>query len=107
MIGEGEESRQGEYEGEEMAEEGERMERGEEEGDEGEDIALESTGNALNLQYVLGFNKQIPGGVHDLTGPDRTVIYIYIYILDYLELTYIQWRIIFVRSYFTQRDIQE
>lgn len=31
--------------------------------------------NALNLKWVLGFNKDIINGVHNLTSADRTEIF--------------------------------
>ena len=35
----------------------------------------ESSFNALNLQWVMGFNKSIIQGVHNLTTEDRTEIF--------------------------------
>jgi hypothetical protein len=49
-------------------------------GDEGDDPYGDEAGNdkndgmnALNLQFVYGFNKDIDQGVHNLTTSDRTV----------------------------------
>jgi hypothetical protein len=47
----------------------EDFEEGEGDFDRGEGV------NALNLKWVLGYNKDIKDGVHNLTGKDRSAIF--------------------------------